>query len=159
MHIIFIVGIYLVSYAQNQIATGFRKGVWKLSTAETKIVVVLCYYALFGLVALSYFSVESAYQEEQFQVIQQYFVCEAVGSGTECDRSGFDNFGYHGLTILAYLMLGLLPAVNLTFVINWTAASESCKHFWTKHFSKTTISQANMANNQNKTTDTVETNI
>ena len=132
---------------------------WNLSTAETKIIIVLCYYALFGLVALSYFAVESAFQEEKFQAIQQYFVCEAVGSGTECDRSGFDNFGYHFLTILAYLMLGLLPTVNLTFVINWTAASQSCKRFWMKHFSKTTISQANTANNRNKTTDTMETNI
>ena len=132
---------------QNQIATGFRKGVWKLSTAETKIIVVLCYYALFGLVALSYFAVESANQEEQFQAIQQYFVCEAVGSGTECDRSGFDNFGYRGLIVLADLMLGLIPTVNLTFVINWTAAKKSCKHFLKKHFSKTTISQASMASN------------
>ena len=153
------VGIYLISYVQKQIATGFRKGVWKLRTAEAKVIIVLCYYALFGLVALSYFAVESAYQGEQLQAIQQYFVCEAVGSGTECDRSGFDNFGYHFLTILAYLMLGLLPTVNLTFVINWTAASQSCKRFWMKHFSKTTISQANTANNETEITDAVETNI
>ena len=95
--------------------------------------------------------VEIANQEGQFQAIQQYFVCEAVGSGMECDRSGFDNFGNPGLTSLAYLMLGLIPAVNLTFVINWTVAGKSCKHFWMKHFSKTTISQIIMENNQNKT--------
>ena len=127
------------------------RGAWKISTAETKIILVLCYYALFGLVALSYFAVESAYQEDQFQAIQQYFVCEAVGSGTECDRSEFDNanFGYPGLTLLVYLMLGLIPAVNLTFVINWTVVGKSCKHFWMKHFLKTTISQATKENNLN----------
>ena len=150
---------FISYFIQNQIATGFKKGAWKISTAKMKITLVLCYYALFGLVALSYFSVESAYQEEQFQAIQQYFFCEAVGSGTECDRSGFGNFGYHGLNILVYLMLGLIPAVNLTFVINWTAAKKSCKHFWMKHFSKTMLKQASMATILIKITDTVETNI
>ena len=120
---------------------------------------MLCYYALFGLVALSDFAVEIANQEDQFQAIQQYFVCEAVGSGMECDRSEFEKFDYHGLTVLVYLMLGLVPTVNLTFVINWTAARVSCKRFWIKHFSKTTISQATKQNNLNKTTDTVKTKI
>ena len=153
------VGIYLISYIQSQIATGFKKGIWKLSTAETKIILVLCYYALFGLVALSYFAVESAGNDDYLLAIQQYFVCEAVGSGTKCDLSGFDTYEFHFLTILVYMMLGLVPAVNLTFVINWTAARASCKRFWKKHFQKIAVRQANTANNQYKTTDTVETNI
>ena len=146
-------------YVQHQIATGFKKGVWKLSTSETKVILVLCYYALFGLVALSYFAVESANQDDYLQAIQQYFVCEAVGSGMECDRSGFENNNYHFWNILVYMMLGFIPAVNLTFVINWTAARASCKCFWMKYFPKNALHQASMANNQNKTTNTVESNI
>ena len=146
---------------QNQIATGFKKQVWKISTAETKIILVLCYFALFGLVSLSYFAIETANQDDVLVAIQQYFVCEAVGSGTECDRSGFDHFGLHGLTVFVYLLLGLIPAVNLTFVINWTAAKESCKHFWIKYFPnlKTTTNQSSITINQNRTLDTVETNV
>ena len=153
------VGISFISYVQSQIARGFKKGVWKLSTAETKIIVVLCYYALFGLVSLSYFAVESSNQDDFLLAIQQYFVCEAVGSGNECNLSGFDTYEFHFLTILVYMMLGFVPAVNLIFVINWTAARASCKRFWKKHFPKMADRQANMENNQSKTTDTVETNI
>ena len=132
---------------------------WKLSTAETKIILVLCYYALFGIVALSYFAVESSKQDDLFLAIQQYFVCEAVGSGMECDRSGFETYNYHFLTILVYMMLGLIPAVNLTFVINWTAARASCKRFWMKYSPKIDVRKENMANIQNKPTATLDTNI
>ena len=110
------------------------------------------------MVSLSYFSIESANQSDYFLAIQKYFVCEAVGSGMECDRSDFDHFGYHGLVILVYLMLGLVPAVNLTFVINWTAAKQLCKHYWMKYFQKVFTRRANTAN-QNQTMDTVETDI
>ena len=91
---------------------------WKFSTAETKIILVLCYYALFGVSSLSYFSVESIDQDVKIRAIQQYFVCEAAGSGKECDRSGFDTLGYEGLIIVTYLLLGLIPTVNLIFVVN-----------------------------------------
>ena len=111
-----------------------RKGVCNISTAENKVVLVLCYYALFGLVTLTTFSVEYAHQELQYTAIQQYFVCEAAGSGQECDRSSFDSLGYHGLVLVGYFLLGLLPVVNLTFVINWTVAKASYKHFWMKYY-------------------------
>ena len=143
---------------QNLIATGFRKGVWKISTAETKIILVLCFYGLFGVLSMSYFALETAGHEDQYQAIQQYFVCEAVGSGVECDRSGFENISYFDLVALVYLMLGLVPAVNLTFVINWTAAKEFLKHFWMKHFPEITSSQTQMVNIQNHPSDTCTSN-
>ena len=120
-------------YTQSQITSGLKTGVWKISTAETKIIVVLCYYALFGIVALSFFSLETAQQDDQIMAVQQYFVCEAAGSGVECDRSGFDRFEIHGLVVLVYILLGLIPAVNLTFVINWTVAKDSLKRIWKKY--------------------------
>ena len=119
---------------------------------------VLCYYAIFGFVSLSYLSVTSANLNNYFLALQKYFVCEAVGSGMECDRSGFDYFGYHGLIVLVYLMLGLIPAVNLTFVVNWTAAKELCKHNWMKYFQEVFTHRAN-ADKRNRTVDTVETNV
>ena len=45
----------------------YRKGVCNISTAETKVVFVLCYYALFGLVTLTTFSVEFAHLEEPYK--------------------------------------------------------------------------------------------
>ena len=124
-------------FVQNQITSGYentsRK--WKISTAETKIILVLCYYAVFGIVAMSYMSVEIGDQEDEITAITDYFVCEATGSdnGVECDRSGFDHFGYHGLIVLVYWLLGLIPVINLVFVINWSVTKESVRRNWMKY--------------------------
>ena len=116
---------------------------------------VLCYYALFEMVSLTYFFLESPQQDDQFLAIQQYFNCEAVRSVMECYCSSFDNFGYHWFVMLVYVLLGLVPAVGLTFVINWTAAKELCKHLWMNHFKIILSAQASMANH-NQAINTVE---
>ena len=106
------------------------KKVWKFSIPETKILVVLCYYGFFGVVTLSLLSVESIEQEVQSTAIQEYFICEAAGSSSECDRSSFATVGAQGLVLLNYLMLGLVPTVNLIFVVQWRALKKSCQQFW-----------------------------
>ena len=111
--------------------------------AETKILLVLCYYAIFGVVSLTSFAVESASQEDLFRIIRQYFVCEAGGSGTECDRSAFDEIANRELVVVTYLLFGLIPVVNLTFVINWKEAKKFSERIWKKHLQRffTTNSQ------------------
>ena len=142
------VGIYLVIYTESNCHMLYERCLENqhCRSQDNSSAVLLC--AVWASVS-ELFCGRSSKPRGTVSAIQQYFVCEAVGSGTECDHSGFDNFGYGGLTVLAYLMLGFVPAVNLTFVINWTAARASCKHFWMKHFLKTTISQVIMENNQN----------
>ena len=143
---------------QSQITSGFKNGVWRIGTAETKIILVLCYYALFGMVTLSYFSVQAAQQEDEVTAIKQYFVCEAVGSGVECDRSGFDHFGHQGHAVLVYLLLGLIPVVNLTFVINWTVTKDSLKRLW-KRYSQSIFSTQTSFVSAKQTSTTAETGI
>ena len=122
---------------------------WKISTPEAKILLVLMYYAVIVIVTLSYYSVqvgEQLQQDDITPIIAQYFICEAAGSGNgvECDRSGFGHFGYHGLGVLIYLLLGLIPVVNLTFVINWTVAKESLKRIWRRYSKRTFITSTNI---------------
>ena len=107
---------------------------WQVSIAETKILLVLCYYAIFGIASLTSFAVESANQEDQFRAIQQYFVCEAAGTGKECDLSAFDEFTKRELVAVVYMLFGLIPAVNLMFVINWTVAKKLSKRIWMRYF-------------------------
>ena len=128
---------YMYVFMQHQITSGFKKGPWKFSTAESKIILVLCYYAVFAIVGLSYFSIDAAQQVDRIAAIKQYFVCEAAGSGVECDRSGFSYFGHHVLSVLVYLTLGLIPAVNLTFVINWTVAKDLFQRAWKRFYLST----------------------
>ena len=66
--------MYTLASIQSQFTSGFNKGKWKISTAETKIILVLCYYALFGLLSLSYFSMESQNQAALFVAIQHLSV-------------------------------------------------------------------------------------
>ena len=114
-------------------APGYENRVWKISTAETKILLVLCYYALFGITTLAFLSAENDEEEAKTMAITQYFFCEAVGSGVECDRSGFDHFGFQGVSVLINLLLGFTPVVNLIFVINWTATKESVRRIWMRY--------------------------
>ena len=118
---------------QSQITSSFKSVVWKISTAESKILLVLCYYALFGIVALSHFSIGAAKQEEVATAMTDYFLCEAVGFGVECDHSGFDHFGYQGLAVVVYFLLGLIQFVSLIFVINWMVAKASVKDIWKRY--------------------------
>ena len=119
-------------FAQNQIATGYRSGSWNISTAETKILVILCYYAIFGIIALTYFALASADLDEFTDAIEEYFVCEGAGSQVECDRSQFEQYTYFGLVVATVLLLGFLPCVNLIFVIKWAAAKDFCHDIWVK---------------------------
>ena len=117
-------------YIQSQILSNFRKRVCKISTSETKIILVLCYYAVYGVMYLTYVSMEFALPDATYQAIEQYYVCESVGSGKQCDRSTFDFSEIYFLYSASYMFFAFVPAVNLMFVMNWTAVKEPCQHVW-----------------------------
>ena len=121
-----------ILHIQSQFRSLNKKGICNWNPAETKITMVLIYYGVFLLTALIYFSVASTDLDTAVLGIQQYFVCEAAGSGMECDRSSFDQFGFY-MGMLVYIMIGFLPAVNLVFVINWTATRRSCRRVKKKY--------------------------
>ena len=73
---------------------------------------------------LSYLSVISADREQVSSAILQYFICEAVGSGADCDRSQFDRSVYAGLQTGTFVLLGLLPSVNLVLVVSFEGVKD-----------------------------------
>ena len=108
-------------YIQKQITSSYRKRTWKINTSETKILIALCYYGIFGIVTLTYLTLGTINREEIIAAIEQYFVCEAAGSGMECDRSKFEQLTHSGLVITTFVLLGFFPYTNLIFVIKWRA--------------------------------------
>ena len=64
--------------------------------------------------------------------VEQYFVCEAAGTGIECDHSDINQYTYAGPVSVSNIMFGLAPVVNLVFVLNWTAAKATLKSKWPK---------------------------
>ena len=111
-------------HPQNRITSSYRNRVCKISTAETKILIILCYYALFAVVSLSYFTVGLGDQDEFDDAVGRYFVCESAGSQMECNRSELEQFTYDDVVIATLVLLGLVPCVNLIFVINWGATKD-----------------------------------
>ena len=103
-----------------------------LAVIETKVLIALTYYAVFGVVAMADFALFTARNDEHISEIYEYFVCEAKGSGSECDRTGFEKqrAWLHSLT---YALLGLLPLVNLIFVVSWKKVAHLSKTFCMKN--------------------------
>ena len=124
---------------QAQITSSYKGGLQKIRTAETKIILILFYGAIHGIITLCFLAMSLANQAELSAAIQQYFSCEASGTGMECDRSNINQFNYSALLFIVSIMFGFAPAVNLTFVVNWTGAKSFCRVFWitcSKKFSK-----------------------
>ena len=126
---------------QTQITTSYKQGIWKVRTAETKIILILCYDGILVVLLLCFFAVRGVRRSERLAATQQYFVCEAAGTGMECDRSNIENFLSSVLFCIGFVLLGFAPAVNLIFVVNWTGAKSFCRVFWvtcSKKFSRQT---------------------
>ena len=106
---------------------------------------------------LTAFAVEYAYYKAQYKAIQKYFFCEAAGSETECDRSSFDDLSIHGLVLAGYFLQGLLPVINLSFVINWTLAKAFFKQLRLTYYLKVTSKQTSTTNKRegNQTMESV----
>ena len=113
----------------------YKKGNSNISIVEAKIFIALSYYAVFGIFSVAYASLTTSNRDAYFQEVQKYFVCEAKGSGSACDRSQFEQYQYVWLRGLTFTLLGLLPLVNLIFVISWKDSKrffgEKCRKTFT----------------------------
>ena len=96
------------------------KNPYKIGTAERKILIVFVYYIVLAVIALLAFTM-TIRDGERFTVeILNYFECERKGHDPDnpCDTSGYTRVLHVGLTSLSYILLGLFPMVNFTFVVN-----------------------------------------
>ncbi len=94
----------------------------RLGTPEKKILIASCYYVLLGVIALIALIRGAQNGEATTREIGKYYICESGGidpdDSEECDRSGFQQYKTTELTVCAYILLGMFPAVNLIFVVN-----------------------------------------
>ena len=97
---------------------------------ERKILILLCYYVLMTLVALSAFTIATRNAGPFSTQLQGHFACEQFGQNPEnpvpCDRNDFRELAYPEATAVAYVLLGLLPTVNLVYVFNVKELREKC---------------------------------
>lgn len=72
---------------------------------------------MFGVVTLIYFGITTAQQDHFILALTEYFTCEAVGKGP-CDAN-YEEYIYPALASITFLLMGFIPLINLTFVVNW----------------------------------------
>lgn len=113
----------------------------KLSTnsnwvAETKVLVILIYYLVLGVVVLTVLTNSLTKRVNFNEEADRYFACEASGiiqeddletGSSTCKREGLEKLVNPVPTAIAFALLGLYPAINLVYVINF---KELKKELW-----------------------------
>ena len=90
----------------------------KSKGAEVRILIVFCYYVIVGASALIAFNVTSQKLQSFSSELDAYFLCEREGTGQICDRSGFESLTDPALQTIAFILVGIYPAINLVYVIH-----------------------------------------
>ena len=104
-------------------------------TAEAKVLSILTYYLILGAVVLTILTNSLTSVQQFFDEAVKYFGCQAKGieddefdmgsanstleSGNfTCDRTGIDGVISPIPTMIAFILLGLYPTVNLLYIVN-----------------------------------------
>ena len=92
----------------------------KAKAVEVRVLIILCYFILLGVSALTTFSVSSQNIQHFTRELISYLLCESTGTtnGKLCDRMAFEQFSNPIPTALSFLLLGLYPVVNLIYVVH-----------------------------------------
>ena len=93
---------------------------FQIGTAERKLLIILCYYILLAIVALTGVSVPLRNAEQLTNALTEYWQCEAAGIDHEnpCNRASIEQQSNPALITIAYVLLWIFPAVNLIFAVN-----------------------------------------
>lgn len=104
---------------------------FKISIAERKVLIVLCYFVLLVVVSLTALAVTIRNSGKFGTTLIEYWQCEATGvdPGKQCDRlyALFEELGPPAMIGISNLLYLILPLVNLIFVINVTELKQKFK--------------------------------
>ena len=99
-------------------------------TAERKLLVILCYYVLLGSEALVAFAINAKSIGAFVNAVVMYFICESSGGVTrgkcETEMKAYESLNNVGPALLAYVLVGLLPAVGLLYVVQFGEVKRCC---------------------------------
>ena len=97
-------------------------------TAEKKIMLVIVMYTIFSIYILGLTSNNIAVSERLTSALTDYFKCEALGHVPgRCDREPFERLTTPYLSVILYVLLGLIPLSILNFVFKWSSVKKAKK--------------------------------
>ena len=91
-----------------------------MSTAEKKLLLVFVYYVLVGYVDIIGFTVTTSSLDVLLQYTQEHLLCEALRVDPDyvCPKRFEEVRVSLALSLVAYVILGFYPIINLVFAIN-----------------------------------------
>jgi len=117
------INFLIVLQTKGLINRGKRKGFCSIrfSVPEVKILLLLAYFGLFGIMELVTLSVVAANVDDLVNDIIRYSVCNLFGYDPNCEdiRRDIEKHVSPGLTCSAFVILGFLPHVHLLFAIQF----------------------------------------
>ena len=101
----------------------------QISTSERKILIVLCYYILLSVVALTGVTIPLRNSELLANALTEYWQCETAGVDPLCNRlrASFEEQTNPGIITVSYVLLWIFPAVNLIFAVNISELKQKFK--------------------------------
>ena len=92
----------------------------RLSTAQKKILVSLCYYVVMAVVSITSYTISLRNADPFATHLRNYFSCEAPGHNPDalCDRSPFRQLANPEISTIGHILLALIPLANLVYVLN-----------------------------------------
>lgn len=92
----------------------------KVSKAEMKILFIMCYYIIFGVLYLVFLCLTTVTREKTRMALFDYFSCESESSNMQdCDSLNTAEVRFLDvLSIVVYFLLGMIPLVILIFGVN-----------------------------------------
>ena len=128
------------------------------SVPEVKILILSCYFILFGIMACINYSVSIRDANIILERLLDYFACQAYGySADHTCHAEYDRLRLilkPELNNITYFLVGLLPWLNLLFAVQVSdikKAIQKIAHFYSSHDSQdNTVSTSNASNQQHK---------
>ena len=107
-----------------------------MGTPQRKILIVFLYYVSLGALALTTFTLVTRNYNNHITETLQYFECQKSGSNNTCSYYPETNSTIAAMT---FCLLGLFPAVNLVYVVNFKATKAFWKRIKSRRFGKTAM--------------------
>ena len=99
-----------------------------LSTAEQKIIMVSISFIVFGVFTMIHLGIVTGNADKVADGFTEYFACKSTGHVPgKCDRSIFERHLYPYTSVIAYLLMGMVPIAILNFIVNWQNLWKSIK--------------------------------
>ena len=137
---------------QGLLRMKLSKQPFKIGTAERKVLIIFCYYVLLVVVALTAFTDFARTFTSLGAEVAEYWQCELSGAGSEnaCGerKASFRAPGYTALSSISYILLGLLPAVNLIFAVNISELQQKCRTWRSRITKLYSIEEPSTSNEQ-----------